>query len=138
MYLSVLVENPIHMQNEKKKAKFSLRKRLKSFVFAFAGLKILQKEEHNFRIHLVFAILAISAGFMLKISPMEWIAIVFAIGFVFVVEVINTVIENITDFISPDENFSIKKIKDMSAGAVLISAIIAVVIGLIVFLPKVF
>ncbi len=69
---------------------------------------------------------------------MEWIAIVFAIGFVFVVEVINTVIENITDFISPDENFSIKKIKDMSAGAVLISAIIAVVIGLIVFLPKVF
>jgi diacylglycerol kinase len=124
------------MQN--KKQKFSLRKRLKSFVFAFAGLKILQKEEHNFRIHLVAAILVIAAGFIFGISLLEWIAIVLAIGFVFVVEIFNTAIENITDFISPDEHPSIKRIKDMAAAAVLISAIVAAVIGLIVFLPVLF
>ncbi|MFW5821385.1 MAG: diacylglycerol kinase family protein [Bacteroidota bacterium] len=124
------------MQN--KKQKFSLRKRLKSFVFAFAGMKILQKEEHNFRIHLMAAILVVATGFILKISSYEWIAIVLAIGFVFVVEILNTAIENITDFISPDEHPSIKRIKDMAAAAVLVSAIVAVIIGLIVFLPEVF
>jgi len=126
------------MQNKKQKQKFSLRKRLKSFVYAFAGLKILQREEHNFRIHLLFAILAVATGFIMKISAMEWIAIVFAIGFVFVVEIFNTAIENITDFISPDEHPSIKRIKDMSAAGVLISTVTAMVIGLIVFLPKLF
>lgn len=123
---------------QKQKRKFSLRKRLKSFVFAFAGLNILQKEEHNFRIHLAAAIMVIAAGFIFGISLFEWIAIILAIGFVFVVEIFNTAIENITDFISPDENPSIKRIKDMSAAAVLISAIVAVIIGLIVFLPKVY
>lgn len=123
---------------QKQKQKFSLRKRLKSFVFAFAGLKILQKEEHNFRIHLVAAILVIAAGFIFGISLLEWIAIVLAIGFVFVVEIFNTTIENITDFISPDEHPSIKRIKDMAAAAVLISAIVAVIIGLMVFLPELF
>ena len=123
---------------QKQKQKFSLRKRLKSFVFAFAGLKILQKEEHNFRIHLVAAILVIAAGFIFKISSYDWIAIILAIGFVFVVEIFNTTIENITDFISPDEHPSIKRIKDMAAAAVLISAIVAVIIGLMVFLPELF
>lgn len=129
-----MVKYPMQNKNQE----FSLRKRLKSFVFAFAGLKILQKEEHNFRIHLVAAILVVAAGFILKISSYEWIAIVLAIGFVFVVEILNTAIENITDFISPDEHPSIKRIKDMAAAAVLISAIVAVIIGLIVFLPEIF
>lgn len=87
---------------------------------------------------MVAAILVIAAGFIFGISLLEWIAIVLAIGFVFVVEIFNTAIENITDFISPDEHPSIKRIKDMAAAAVLISAIVAVIIGLMVFLPELF
>ncbi len=124
------------MQNNKPKQKFSLLKRLKSFVYAFEGLKSLQREEHNFRIHLIFAVLAVGAGAMLKISRLEWIAIVFAIGFVFVAEIFNTIIENTTDLISAEENTSIKKIKDISAAAVFISTVVAAITGLMVFAIK--
>lgn len=118
--------------------KFSITKRLKSFTYAFNGLKILIVEEHNARIHL-FAVICVSiAGFVLKISSTEWIAIMLAIGFVITLEIINSAIENMADFISPDKNEQIKKIKDLSAAAVLIGAMTAFVIGLIVFLPKLF
>jgi diacylglycerol kinase len=116
---------------------FSIRKRLKSFTYAFAGLKVLFKEEHNARIHIIVAICVLILGFFLKISPIEWIAVVFAIGFVISMEIFNSAIENIADFISPERNEKIKKIKDLSAAGVLISAITAMVIGLIVFLPKI-
>ena len=118
--------------------KFSISKRLKSFTYAFNGLKILIVEEHNARIHLFAAICVSIAGIVLKISSTEWIAITLAIGFVIALEIINSAIENIADFISPDKNEQIKKIKDLSAAAVLIGAMTAFVIGLIVFLPKVF
>ena len=119
-----------------KKEKFSIIKRLKSFIFALNGLKILILEEHNARIHLVAALCVIIAGIVLRIANVEWIAIIFAIGFVFALETINSAIENLADFISPEKNDQIKKIKDLSAAAVLISAITAIFIGLIVFIPK--
>lgn len=117
--------------------RFSILNRIKSFGFAFNGLKILIKEEHNSRIHLIAAIFVILAGFYFQISMMEWLAITFAIGFVIVLELINSTIENISDFISPEKNNSIKKIKDLSAAGVLISALTALVIGFIIFIPKV-
>jgi len=120
-----------------KQEKFSLRTRLKSFTYAFNGLKILIVEEHNARIHLFAAICVVIAGFVLKISSAEWIAITLAIGFVIALESINSAIENMADFISPEKNEQIKKIKDLSAGAVLVGAMTAFVIGLIVFVPKV-
>lgn len=117
--------------------KFSLIKRMQSFTFAFNGIKLLLREEHNSRIHLFIAACAITAGGFLNLSGLEWIAIVFAIGFVIVMEIINTSIENIADFISPDRHEKIKIIKDLSAAAVLISVLTAVAVGTIVFLPKI-
>ena len=76
-------------------------------------------------------------GFVFKISAGEWIAVIFCIGFVFALELINTSIENMADFVSQDYHNSIKKTKDLAAGAVLISAIAAVITGLIIFVPKI-
>jgi len=120
-----------------KTQRFSILNRIKSFGFAFNGLKILIKEEHNSRIHLIAAILVVLAGFYFRVSIQEWLAITFAIGFVIVLEIINSAIENISDFISPEKNDSIKKIKDLAAAGVLMSALTALVIGCIIFIPKV-
>lgn len=121
-----------------KQRKFSFIKRLNSFSHAYNGLKILLKEEHNSRIHFIAAIAVITASFLFKINFYEWIAVIFSIGFVIVLEIINSVIENIADFISPEKHEKIKWIKDLSAAAVLISALTALVIGLIIFIPKIF
>jgi diacylglycerol kinase len=119
------------------KEHFSIKKRLKSFKYAFNGLKILILEEHNARIHLFAAICVLIFGFLLKISAYEWIAVCFAIGLVITSEIINSAIENLADYVSPDKNETIKKVKDLSAAAVLFSSIIAVFVGIIVFLPKI-
>lgn len=120
-----------------KDKQFSIPPRLKSFKYAFNGLKVLIKEEHNSRIHLIVAIFVIAAGFIFKIEALEWICLIFAIGFVLVAEIINSAIENICDFVSFERNDSIKKIKDLSASAVLVSAFVAVAIGLIIFIPQI-
>ena len=120
-----------------KQENFSIRKRLKSFKDAFRGLKILIKEEHNSRIHLFAAVGVLIAGFLFRVSAYEWIAIVFAIGLVITVEIINSCVENIADFVSPGRHDKIKKIKDLSAAGVLVSAITALIIGLIIFIPKI-
>jgi diacylglycerol kinase len=120
-----------------KNQKFSILQRLKSFGYAFNGLRILLKEEHNARIHLVAGVLVVIAGIALKISTVEWIVLIFAIGFVIMTEIINSSIENIADFISPEKHEKIKKIKDLAAAGVLISAVTALIIGLIIFLPKI-
>jgi diacylglycerol kinase len=115
---------------------FSIKKRFKSFHYAFNGLCILVREEHNSRIHLTAAFVAIVMGFLLKINPFEWMAIVFSIGLVFAFEILNSAVENLADFTTSEKNELIKKVKDLSAGAVLVSAITALIIGIIVFLPK--
>lgn len=116
---------------------FSIKKRIQSFGHAINGLKTLIKEEHNARIHFFAGIVVIAAGFLLEISIMEWIAIVFAIGFVITVEILNSSIENVADFITPKHHNTIKKIKDLAAAAVLVSAITAFAIGMLVFIPKI-
>ena len=119
------------------KEKFSLKKRFKSFGYAFNGLRLLISEEHNARIHLIAAIVAVMAGFLLHISSLEWVAIILAFGFVISLEIVNTAIENIADFVSPERHMQIKKIKDLAAAGVLIAAITALIIGLIIFIPKI-
>lgn len=118
------------------KNNFSFRARLKSFHYAFSGLKTAWREEHNFRVHCTAAIIAITLSFVLHISTHEWIAVLFSIGFVFVCELLNTALENIADFICPKNNPNIKKIKDIAAAAVMISSITALLIGLLIFIPK--
>ncbi len=116
---------------------FSIKKRIQSFGHAINGLKILIKEEHNARIHFFAAIVVVAAGFLLKILILEWIAIAFAIGFVITTEILNASVENVADFISPKYHNTIKKIKDLAAAAVLVSAITAFAIGMLVFIPKI-
>ena len=120
-----------------KNQKFSIRKRLGSFKYAINGLRILFKHEHNSRIHIFAAICAIILGLVLNVSNVEWIAIVLVIGFVFSIELINSSIEYLTDFISPNYHEIIKKVKDLSAAAVLMSAIVSMVTAFIIFIPKI-
>ena len=117
--------------------KFNIGDRLKSFKFAFNGIRILFVNEHNAWIHLAAAMLVIIAGIVLKISISEWLAVLIAIGLVFTSEAINTSIEKLSDFISPERQSSIKEVKDLASAGVLISAITALIIGLIVFAPKI-
>jgi len=118
--------------------KFSIKKRLKSFSYAFSGMKTAVIEEHNARIHLVAAVAVLACAAFFGLNVYEWIAVVFAIGFVFAMELINSAIENMADFISLEKHDTIRKIKDLSAAAVLVSALVAVIIGLIIFLPKIY
>ena len=125
--------NIIEMTNKR----FSIKDRIRSFKPAFNGLKILIQEEHNSRIHVFAAVCVIIAGFVLNITAFEWRAVGFAVGLVIIIEIINSAFENIADFISPEDNEVIKKIKDLSAAGVLLSALIATGTGLIVFIPKI-
>ena len=121
------------MNNEK----FSVRKRIKSFSYAFAGLRVLFREEHNARIHAVAAVLAVAMGFLFRISPMEWIAVAIVIGMVFAAEIINSSIEQTADFVKAERDDRKRDIKDLGAAAVLVCAIAAAVVGIIIFLPKI-
>ena len=115
-----------------------LRHRIKSFSDAFNGITLAFRSEVHFKIHLFFTWLAIGAGFVFSISPVEWGLIILVIGFVWVSEMINTAIERSVDMITTDYHPLAKQAKDISAGAVLIASFISVLIGLIVFLPKIF
>jgi len=108
-----------------------------SFSYALNGLKVLIKNEHNARIHLAAMIFAIIAGFVLKIDTNEWLVIVIVIGLVFSMEIINSAIEQLADFVSPNYHEMIKKVKDLSAAAVLISALVSVIVAFIIFIPKI-
>jgi len=117
--------------------KFNIGDRLRSFKYAFNGIRMLFVNEHNAWIHLVAGILVIISGFVFKISILEWVAIFIAIGLVFTSEAINTSIEKLSDFVSPEKRSSIKEVKDLASAGVLISAITALITGLIVFVPKI-
>jgi diacylglycerol kinase len=125
----------------KKKNKEGLRsvlgKRIKSFRSAFSGVVLLLKFEYNARIHLAVFILVLIVGFLLKISAAEWLVIVFAAGLVFASECFNTALEYLADEVSPRYSKKIKKAKDVAAAGVLISAAVSVIVGIIVFLPRI-
>jgi len=120
-----------------KRKRNGIQQRLQSFKYAFHGFYTLIKEEPNARIHLLAAVCAIVLGIVLKISPIEWIAIGIGIGLVFMLEFINSALERISDYISPEKNDEIKKIKDLAAGGVLVAAMVALFIGIILFVPKI-
>ena len=120
------------MKNEK----FSIKKRIKSFSYAFAGLRVLFREEHNSWIHAAAALIAVVAGFLFRISPMEWVAVIIVIGMVFAAEILNSSIERTADFVKAERDDRKRDIKDLGAAAVLVSAITAALVGTIIFLPK--
>ena len=112
-------------------------KRINSFAYAFNGLKIAILEEPNARIHCIAAIFVVIAGFWLHISKIEWCILILVMAMVIACEIFNTAIERICNFISPEKHLLIKKIKDLSAAAVLVSAISAFILGMLIFLPKI-
>ncbi len=120
----------------KKNSPFSLKERNKSFKYAFEGIATFFRQEHNARIHLAATIAVIGLSIIFPVSRMEAIALTFAVGIVWVAEIFNTAIEKMADFISKETNPAIKTIKDLSAAAVLVAALIAVVTGCFIFIPK--
>lgn len=109
-----------------------------AFHNAFMGVKFIFKTERNARIHLVATVLVVGTSFFLHISNLEWIAVILAIGLVWVSESLNTAIEKITDLASPEYHELARITKDTAAAAVLMASITSAIIGLIVFLPKLF
>ncbi len=117
--------------------RFSLRKRLKSFSFAFNGIRNLIIKEHNSRIHFIALVFVIGLGIFFEIELTEWIAITIVSGLVILTELFNTAVERLADFVEPEWNEKIGLIKDYCAGAVLISAIISLIVGGLIFTPKI-
>lgn len=115
-----------------------MKKLLKSFKYAFEGIFTGIKEEQNMKVHIVIMILVIIFGIMLKISTIEWIICIVLFGLVISMELINTAIENTVDLVTKEKNEQAKIAKDVASGAVLVSAIASAIIGLIIFIPKIF
>lgn len=118
--------------------KFSIIDRIKSFKYAFNGLKLFFINDHNGRVHLVAAVIAIGLSFYLNISGYEWIAILSVISAVFVAEILNSAIEKLADVVSSEYHPKIKVVKDLAAAAVLVAAFLAMAVGGIIFIPKLF
>lgn len=116
---------------------FTFRKRIRSFRYAFNGIWLLITREHNAWIHCFAAISVVIAGAILGLSRMEWVAVVIVIGAVLAAEAVNSSIEALADLVSPEYNEAIKRTKDLAAGAVLLMAIAAAIVGLIIFIPKI-
>ena len=124
--------------NDKKKHVILDEKRLvDSFRYAFYGICEAYKGEQNLKIHTVIAVLVVLAGFILKISYVEWLICLVLIGLVLMAEFFNTAIEYVVDLASPDIHPLAKLAKDTASAGVLMMAIISAVIGLIIFIPKV-
>ena len=115
---------------------FSIKARFKSFRFAVEGLNAFFTTQPNAIIHLLMTLLAFSAAVFFNVSKGEAIAIVLAAAVVWAAELFNTAIERLADMVSKDFHPSIKFVKDVSAAAVLLSAVAAFITGAIIFLPK--
>lgn len=121
------------MVEKKKHSKAIFRK----FSYAFRGLFISLKEEKSLVIHLIFATLAIIIGVILQLAPVSWAILILTIGLVVSSELMNTAIENVVDMVAFKYNFNAKKIKDVAAAATLVLAVIAIVVGLLLFIPRI-
>jgi diacylglycerol kinase (ATP) len=114
---------------------FSISARLKSLGYALSGLGFMLRTQHNAWIHLVATALVVAVGLWLRIAPHDWRWIVLAIALVWVAEIVNTAFEHLCNVVQPEFHVSVKVAKDVAAGAVLVAAVAAAVIGLLVFLP---
>lgn len=117
---------------------FSIRSRVRSFRYAWEGIITFLQKEHNARLHLMATVVVVTLAILVPVTKAELLALVFAIGLVWVTEIFNTCIEQIMDFVSPQRHPDVKFIKDLAAGGVLVAAIAAVAIAIIVFIPKLF
>ncbi len=115
---------------------FTFRKRIKSFRYAFHGIYLLVRHEPNARIHCFITVCVLVAGVLLEISVTEWIAVCLCIGMVLAAEAVNSALEALADRVSEEYDEAIKRTKDLAAGAVLLLAMASVVVGMLIFVPK--
>ena len=112
---------------------------IRSFEFALTGMETVYREERNMRTHTIAGIRTIIAGIIFRLNRWEWLWILLSIFLVLVMEMINTAFENVVDMVTDFHFHSIgKKIKDMAAGAVLLTACFAIIVGMFIFLPKIY
>lgn len=110
-----------------------------SIEFALTGIRTVFQDERNMRSHLILGIITILFGFIFQLNKWEWLWILLCVLLVIIMEIVNTAFENVVDMVTDFHFHSIgKKIKDMAAGAVLITALFAVIVGCIIFLPKIY
>ncbi|WP_340065804.1 diacylglycerol kinase family protein [Ascidiimonas aurantiaca] len=113
-------------------------KRIKSVRYAFKGALLLIATEASIKVQIFIAVCVTVAGFYFDISRTEWMIQIITIALVMGVEGVNTGIEKLADFIHPDFNDKIGSIKDIAAGAVFITAFAAVIVGCLIYVPKLF
>jgi undecaprenol kinase len=118
-------------KDNKRKYKYT-----ETFKFALEGIRVSFINEKNIRFHIFFSILVIVFAIICKLSRTEWMFLVFAIAGMIVVEMINTAIERVVDLVTDQYHPLAGQAKDIAAGAVLIYAILSIIIGLIIFIPK--
>jgi diacylglycerol kinase (ATP) len=111
--------------------------RLRSIGFALAGLRRMVASEPNAQLHLGATVLVVAAGLLLRVDGDAWRWLALAIGWVWCAEALNTAVEQVCDVVSPELNDAVRIAKDVAAGAVLVSAIAAVIIGVLTFAPYV-
>jgi len=116
--------------------KLSSSSRIKAVRIALDGLKQVFVSEPNARIHALITLGVFIAGWLFKISRLEWLSLVLTVGLVWVAEIFNTAVEKLVDLASPEIHPAAKAVKDISAGAVLASAVTAVVVGILIFGPR--
>lgn len=109
---------------------------VKSFKFAADGIKEAFQSERNMKVHFLLMILVIILGLVLKLSLVEWAILTITIGLVLILEFINTSLEQIVDIVSPEKQEKARIAKDVAAAGVLISAVVAVLVGIFLFVPK--
>ena len=114
---------------------YDLNKQLRSFRYAWQGIRGCIGKEQNLSFHLITTVIVIAAGFGFGITPTEWIAVVLCIGLVIAAELFNSAIERLVDLVSPQRHPLAGQVKDIAAGAVLVCALAAAVVGGIVFMP---
>jgi len=108
---------------------------IRSFSYALKGLAVVFRSELNARIHTAIALLVVAMGIVFGISRIEWIIIILCIGIVFAAEILNTSIERLVDIVSPQISEKAGMVKDIAAGAVLVSAVVSVIAGFLIFMP---
>ncbi|MCH8554885.1 MAG: diacylglycerol kinase family protein [Schleiferiaceae bacterium] len=115
-----------------------MNRRIHAFLCAFNGWLLFFKEGVHPKIHLFAAIVVVILGFTFQLSVEEWLFISIAITMVMVTEMLNSAVEKLCDVLHPEKHPTIKFVKDVAAGAVLLAAFAAMAIGLLIFLPKLF
>ncbi|MDD4412567.1 MAG: diacylglycerol kinase family protein [Patescibacteria group bacterium] len=110
-----------------------IRRLLQSFKHSFRGFKKVVKEEQNFRIELTVGLLVLIVGFILGVSQVEMAILIITIGIVLLMEILNTLIEALTDLLKPKLDYYVKMIKDIAAAAVVVASIVSVGVGLVIF-----